>query len=175
LYFPERAPDVKIHLDVRLRSSPEDIFSALVDYPKWTEWFPNVEECYEITSLPNIKENNSKYPVGSSRRITVNGLTCEEEIIALEVNKVWALTVSQTNRPISRRWVERIVLEPTRDSDNGDDDGAPVVVGTTVRYAVGIELLWYTKLLRPIISNNIRTSWTKGLHQLDEYIIENKK
>jgi hypothetical protein len=101
----------------------------------------------------------------------MKGLLCDEEIIAYEntpSHKLWALSVYSSNQSISNCWVERLVLEPVY-----DDEG--VVIGTTVQYAVGIELLWYTKLLKPIISSNIRRSWMKAVHQLDQYIIDQKR
>mmetsp|Transcript_4277 Transcript_4277/g.7860 ORF Transcript_4277/g.7860 Transcript_4277/m.7860 type:complete len:188 (+) Transcript_4277:75-638(+) len=167
LYYPDRAP-AQVTVEADLQSSPGEVWEALVEYPSWKNWFPNVKACFETTPLPKIPSNNKMYPLGSTRRIEISDLVADEEIIAFdEEQKVWAFTVFETNKPLAKYWVERVVLEPLY----GDSEGT-ILVGTRARYAVGIEFLWYTRFVQPIVLRTIRNDWKQAFSQLDQYLLD---
>ncbi|KAG7354363.1 polyketide cyclase / dehydrase and lipid transport domain containing protein [Nitzschia inconspicua] len=176
LYYPDRAP-VRLQLEVDLQSSPEDVWKALLDYPSWPKWFPNVKSCFETTPLPKVADNNPSYPLGSTRRIDIGGVVFDEEIIAYDDGsslndkerqpKVWAFSVYETSQPILNCAVERVVLEPLYKEN---DESGTTVVGTRVRYAGGMDVVWYLPFLKPILKRNMNQAWKQGLERLDQYI-----
>jgi Polyketide cyclase / dehydrase and lipid transport len=173
LYYPDRAP-VQVQVEVELRSSPDEVWQALVDYSSWPRWFPNVKSCFESTPLPKVADNNPMYPLGSTRRIDIEGVIFDEEIITYEPSsndpnqpKVWAFSVYETSQPIVKCMVERVVLEPVFDAESQS-------LGTRVRHAAGFEVVWYLPFLKPILKRNMKQSWTQAFQQLDQYIIQQK-
>lgn len=181
LYYPDRAP-VRVQVEIDLQSSPDDLWHTLVDYPTWPKWFPNVKSCFETTPLPKIPDNNPSYPLGSTRQIDIGGIICDEEVIAFDNNprdrneesssiqpKVWAFSVYETSQPLVECMVERVVLEPLFDDESKD-----TVVGTRVRYAGGLELVWYLSFLKPLMQRNMKQAWTQGFRQLDQYVMQQK-
>jgi hypothetical protein len=174
IYYPDRAP-LRITVEVDLQTSPRDVWDTIVDYESWVQWFPGMIACSESSAGPH--GGGSK--IGSMRHAELGGLIAEEEIIAWDCDpnddtksKVWAFTVCETNHPaIAQCWVERLVLEPIYSNfGKGTDDGA-TIVGTRVRYAAGIDLVWYARLLlQPILVRSIRQSWQVGLKNIDSYV-----
>lgn len=150
--FPDTAP-VRVSVEVNLKSPPKAVWDLLTDNPSWVNWFPGVTLC-EDTSQQTTG-------VGVTRRIMVNGLQADEEIIAWEPERLWGFTVFETNRTFARRWVERVEITPTSGGSNG---------GSHVRYSTGLELLTLAKLFRPILTRGIRKSWSGGLSNIDAYL-----
>lgn len=180
LYYPDRAP-VQVQVEIDLQSSPDEVWQTLVDCPSWPKWFPNVKSCFETTPLPKIPENNPSYPLGSTRQIDIGGVIFDEEVIAFDSHpknqessswqpKVWAFSVFESSQPLVKCMVERVVLEPlSLDEENKDP-----VVGTRVRYAAGLELVWYLSFLKLLMKRNMKQAWTQGFQQLDQYIMQQK-
>jgi hypothetical protein len=168
---------VQVQLQVDLKHTPDDVWKTLVDHSTWPDWFPGVKSCFESTSLPKVAENNPSYPLGSTRRVDIEGVLFDEEIIAFESSpndssqpKVWAFSVYETSQPIVECMVERVVLEPLHGA--GAEN---CIVGTRVRYAAGIQVVWFMPFLKPIMKRNIKKAWTQGLEQLERFILEQKK
>lgn len=150
--FPDSAP-VRLAVEVELNSSPEAVWNLLIDNPGWVHWFNGVTLCEDTSPQTS--------GVGATRRIVVNGLQADEEIIAWEPMRRWGFTVVETSRTFARRWVERVTLEPIE--QNGGN-------GTRVRYETGLELLWLAKLFKPILIRGIRNSWHSSLSGIDAYL-----
>jgi hypothetical protein len=171
LYYPDRAP-VQVQVDVELQATPDQILQKLMDCPSWTQWFPDVQSCFESTPLPRVAENNPSYPLGSTRQISIGGIIFDEEIIAYDDDgdeKVWAFSVYETSQALVRCMVERVVLEPVYDDKN-------TVVGTSAHYAAGLELIWYLRpFLKPVLQRSMKKSWKQAFRQLDRYIEQQTK
>lgn len=174
IYYPDRAP-LRITVEVDLQASPQDVWDTVIDYEGWVQWFPGMTTCYE-SSASGAGKNRK---IGSTRHAEVGGLIAEEEIIAWDCDpdddtksKMWAFTVYETNRPtIAHCWVERLILEPIFSESNTGTDDRGMLVGTRVRYAAGIDLFWYARLLlQPLLMRSIRSSWEVGLKQIDSHI-----
>jgi hypothetical protein len=174
IYYPDRAP-LRISVKVDLQASPQDVWDTVIDYEGWVQWFPGMTTCYESSASGAGKTSK----IGSTRHAEVGGLIAEEEIIAWDCDpdddtksKMWAFTVYETNRPaIAHCWVERLILEPIFSESNTGTDDRGMLVGTRVRYAAGIDLFWYARLLlQPLLMRSIRSSWEVGLKQIDSHI-----
>lgn len=177
IYYPDRAP-LRIMVDVDLQASPQDVWDTIVDYESWVQWFPGMVACYESSSTSS-RTRGEDTKIGSTRHAEVGGLIAEEEIIAWDCDpnddtkcKVFAFTIYEINRPaIARCWVERVVLEPLFSNTPPGTDDKGMIVGTRVRYAAGMDLVWYARLLlQPLLVRSIRSSWEVGLKQIDSYI-----
>ncbi|KAL3905735.1 MAG: hypothetical protein SGILL_009555, partial [Bacillariaceae sp.] len=173
LYYPDRAP-VRVQVEVDLEAvRPDQVMAQLMNYPSWTKWYPDVQACFESTPLSKVKQRNPSYPVGSTRQINIGGVVFDEEIIAYENDadsddrkeKVWAFSVFQTSQALVNCMVERVVLEPIYDNSNNNDNKVPV--GTRVRYAAGLDIVWYLRpILKPIMERSMKQSWRKGFLNL---------
>lgn len=128
-----------------------------MDHPRWVDWYEGMTCCEDTSSEDN------KGIVGSSRRVSVNGLQAQEEFIALVPEKVWAFSVFESSAPLCQKWVERIVLEPAQGG------------GTRILYEAGLEPRWLGKLLKPIIVRSTQDAWRKSLGRIDSYVEEKKE
>jgi hypothetical protein len=173
LYYPDRAP-IRVQLEVVLKSSPDDVWKTFVDCRTWSKWYPDLVSCFESTPLTKVADNNPSYPLGSTRRVDIAGVVFDEEIIAYDGDgetKVWAFSVYQTSKKVLTCCVERVVFEPLYD----DDGPNKTVVGTRIRYAAGLDLVWYLFFLKPVFERNMKRCWTEGFRQLDLYVEEQTK
>eukprot|EP00526_Cylindrotheca_closterium_P023423 CAMPEP_0113614318 /NCGR_PEP_ID=MMETSP0017_2-20120614/7101_1 /TAXON_ID=2856 /ORGANISM="Cylindrotheca closterium" /LENGTH=163 /DNA_ID=CAMNT_0000523475 /DNA_START=43 /DNA_END=534 /DNA_ORIENTATION=+ /assembly_acc=CAM_ASM_000147 len=152
IYFPDRAP-VQVSVKVELKASPEQVWKVLIDNPGWVKWYKGVSSC---------QTTSEKEGFGSTRRIVVDGLQVDEEIIGFQENKLWALSVYQTDKPVASCWVERLVLEKTEEN------------GTIINYDAGLELLFIPSLIQCYIVSGIKKSWTRNLAAIDDYILDSK-
>lgn len=134
-------------LEVKLKASPEQVWNVLIDNPGWAEWYSGVSSCQDTSPSTGL---------GSTRRIVVNDLQVDEEIIGWEPNHLWALSVYETNKPLSKCWIERLVLEPTGDN------------GTLIRYNAGLELVFFAKRIQCFVVSGIRKAWSENLARIDE-------
>lgn len=162
--FPDRAP-TKISVSVDLEASPAQVWKVLVDTPRWVEWCDGVTVAHDLGDSSKSSSSSSStttsvmQTVGSTRRIVVSGLEVLEEIIALdEDNKVWAFCVYESNVPLWKQLVERIVLEATESG------------GTRATYQLGAEFRLLGKLLKPLILYNTHAAWTKSLKGIDGHV-----
>ncbi len=151
LSFPDRAP-LKIQVEVRVKAAPNDVWDVLMDHPRWVDWYKGMTFC-EDTSPPG-----KQGLVGSSRKVSVNGLEAQEEFIALIPHKIWAFSVFESSAPLCQKWVERIVMEPTETG------------GTRILYQAGLEPRWLGKLLQQIIVQSTKDAWRRSLEGMDAYI-----
>lgn len=152
LDFPDRA-SAQISLEVELKASPEQVWKVLIDTPNWVKWYKGVSFC-EITS-------EKKTGLGSTRRIVVDGLQVDEEIIGFEENRLWALSVYQTDKAVAWRWVERLALEETEEK------------GTIIQYDAGLDLFLLPSLVQCYVVSGIKKAWAESLPRIDDYL-ENK-
>jgi uncharacterized protein YndB with AHSA1/START domain len=132
-----------------IASTPGPIWAALVDNPGWTTWYPGMKRC-ESTSDP-------AHGVGSTRTVEVGGLKAEETFVAWEPEKLWAFTITKTNLPMAKRFLEQVELIA--------GDGV-----TAARYTGAFEPMLITKPLAGLIERQIRTAWTNGLAGLAAHV-----
>lgn len=162
IYFPDRAP-VKTSVEVQLKATPTEVWNVLTDSPNWVNWFDGTTSC-ETT----LEKDGG---IGSTRRISVSGLVAEEEFIGWEPNKLWCFTVYNMKPfPICRRLVERVILDPILDENDGTK-----IVGTRVTYAVGFEPSWIIWLFQSILLYSMSSSWKKSLPNIDTYLSKLKQ
>lgn len=147
--YPDTAP-VQITTEIKLKASPEQVWKVLADNPGWTKWYQGVSSCEDTSS--------SKPGLGSTRQIVIDDLEVKEEFVGWEPNRLWAISVYETDKPVAHSWVERLELE-------ANDDG-----GTTIRYNAGLELVFYAKLVQCYLVRTIRRAWTNNLARIDEYL-----
>mmetsp|Transcript_4424 Transcript_4424/g.12122 ORF Transcript_4424/g.12122 Transcript_4424/m.12122 type:complete len:123 (-) Transcript_4424:95-463(-) len=114
----------------------------------------------EETSPPE-----KKGVAGATRRVVLGGLEASEEFIVLIPERVWAFSVFESNAPLCKKWVERVVLEPV---------GGRPTDGTRIIYEAGMEQRWLGKLLKPIIVKGTKDAWRKSLDGIDEYLERRK-
>ena len=148
LDFVNSAP-VQMKVDVEVNASPQQVWDLLIDTPGWVNWFEGVRSC-EVTSA-------AFDGLGSTRRININGLRADEEMIGWEPSRLFAFTVVATNMWFARRWVEQVEIVPREDG------------GSLVQYATGLELLLLARPLRPIFERGIRQAWETSLPRIDAY------
>jgi len=132
-----------------IASPPAPIWATLVDNPGWTMWYPGMKRC-ESTSDP-------AHGVGSTRTVEVGGLKADEKFVAWEPEKLWAFTITKTNLPMAKRFLEQVELIP--------GDGV-----TTVRYTGAFEPMRITQPFVRLIDKQIRTAWTNGLAGLAAHV-----
>lgn len=85
-------------------------------------------------SIDSCKDTSPSKGLGSTRRIVVSDLQIDEEIFGWEENHLWALSVYETDEPVAKSGVERLVLEPTDDNS------------TSIRHDACLELAFFVKL-----------------------------
>lgn len=98
----DRAP---IQIEARSESgaSPEDVFAVLADHERWPEWFPSVKAVTVIGAASGV---------GARRRVSVPGLTVDEEFIVWEPGVRWTFTGLAAKPGILRSLIEDCRLEP---------------------------------------------------------------
>ncbi len=107
LAWADRAPLV-VESTATVAGSPQEVWDAILDYPRWAEWFPRIARC-RSTSEP-------AYGVGSTRDVTLSGGggTVSERFIAWDEPEVWAFTAT-AGPPVFTSIVERITIQPLDD------------------------------------------------------------
>jgi hypothetical protein len=136
-----------VSLEVKLKASPEQVWNALIDNPGWSEWHSGASSCQDTSPSTGL---------GSTRRIVVNDLQVDEEIIGWGPNHLWALSVYETNKPLSKCWIEPLVLEPTKDNE------------TLIRYDAALQLVFFAKLIQRFVVSE--KAWSENLARIDEYV-----
>lgn len=139
--FATTAPRI-VTVDHVVDAPASAVWEVVTDNPGWVEWFPT------MTSSENTSDPTSG--VGSTRTVKVGGLRADERFVAWEPEKLWAFTITKTNLPMAKRFLEQ--LEFTPDGDK-----------TRVRYTGAYEP---HPLVRPIggfIDKQLRSTWANGL------------
>ncbi|MCB1030590.1 MAG: SRPBCC family protein [Acidimicrobiales bacterium] len=105
--FVDTAP-LMVEASNIVSATPREVWAAIVDYPRWVEWFPRVDAC-EPTSEPPTG-------VGSTRDVTLKGGlgVIAEKFIVWDELSCWAFTVT-SGPPVFSSIVERITIEPVDD------------------------------------------------------------
>ena len=88
-------------------ASPQAVFDILADHERWPEWFPNVKR---------VEVTGSAAGVGARRRVTVPGMTVDEEFIVWDPAERWTFTGLTAKPRFTRSLVEdcRIVTRGGR-------------------------------------------------------------
>ena len=81
--WTDTAP-VKISASREIVASADEIFAALADHERWTEWFPKITK---VERYGDLDEG-----IGSNRRVHIGRVVIDEEFIEWEPGKVWAFT-----------------------------------------------------------------------------------
>ncbi len=146
--FATTAPRTVV-VEQEIAAPPGRIWAALVDNPGWTTWFPGMKTC---TSTSDPASG-----VGSTRTVEVGGLKAEEQFVAWDVDERWAFTITKTNLPMAKRFLEQVELVA--------GDGV-----TTARYTGAFEPLLITRPIASMVERQIRTAWTAGLAGLADHV-----
>lgn len=148
LEWIDRAP-VRIAATARSTASPDAVFAVLADHERWPEWFP---------SVTRVEVTGPAEGVGARRRVTVPGLTVDEEFIAWDPGVRWSFTGLEARPGITRSLVEDCRLMPVDDSAGGTD----------ISYTMFLDP---PPLLRPLIAvlgGRVRANNTKAMANLAE-------
>lgn len=107
LAWADRAPLV-VESTGTVAGTPEEVWAAILDYPRWAAWFPQIAECHATSDPPT--------GVGSTRDVTLKGGggTVAERFIAWDEPSVWAFTAT-SGPPVFTSIVERVTIEPLDD------------------------------------------------------------
>lgn len=146
--FATRAPNTVVVEQV-VAAPVARVWATVIDNPGWTLWFP--------TMTSSVDTSEPAHGVGSTRTVKVGGLRAEERFVAWEPERLWAFTITKTNLPMAKKFLEQ--LELTADGD-----------ATIVRYTGAFEPMLLTRLVAGLIERQIRTAWTNGLAGLADHI-----
>ena len=106
LDWAERAPLVVESTGIVL-GTPQEVWDAILDYPRWVAWFPQLTDCHATSDPPT--------GVGSTRDVSLKGGgTVSERFIAWDEPEVWAFTAT-SGPPVFTSIVERVTIEPVDD------------------------------------------------------------
>ncbi|WP_420450621.1 SRPBCC family protein [Ilumatobacter sp.] len=111
----DSAPTLVEH-SVVIDAPPSDVWAHVVDHRSWPEWF---------TDLGAVEPHRDT-SVGGGRRVTVSGITLDEEFTAVDVDEHFAFSVVRSPVPILAALGESVRLEPVGD-------------GCRVTYRQGVE------------------------------------
>lgn len=139
--FADRAPVVAQSVGV-IAGTREEVWAALCDHERWTDWMPNLKSC-RATSTPASG-------VGSTRVVTLaGGLAFTEEFIAWDEPERWAFT-GVSGPPMFEKLVERVTLVEL----------GPELTEITYRMAIGPRRGFATlvKLARPRIEKSLKVA-----------------
>ena len=91
-----------------MAGTAQEVWDAIVDYPRWAAWFPQIARCH-ATSEPSTG-------LGSTRdvRLKGGGGTIGERFIAWDEPRVWAFTAT-SGPPVFTSIVERVTIERVGD------------------------------------------------------------
>jgi uncharacterized protein YndB with AHSA1/START domain len=149
LSFADDAP-WRFDFEGQINATPADVWAAFVDNESWTTWFKRCREC-RATSTPFGG-------VGSTRHISVNGLTVDEEFIGWEPERLWAFTAVQMRMSFAKAMVERAQFEPLPDDR------------TKVSYRMAIEPHGWAKPIRRIVQSQAARTFEASFAGLDTYL-----
>lgn len=101
--FAETAP-VIAERTATVDGTPADVWAVILDYPRWSEWFPGVKTCV-ATSEPATG-------LGSTRTVTLpGGVAVQERFIIWDEPEAWGFT-ALTGPSMFKSLVERITIKP---------------------------------------------------------------
>jgi len=133
--------------------SIEQVWTIIDDTPNFVNWFPGA------ISAEFIDPNN--IGLGSKRLAHAKNFKYYEDIILYTPNHGWGFTVLESNSGAFSSMVELIRLEKIADNQ------------TRVIYQGGYAPKGILKIMKGVISKNVKKAWLKGLHGLKEYAENN--
>lgn len=143
--FVERAPVVHV-FDASAAAPCAAVFAAFADPHTWKDWFPGVRQAWYASEPP--------HGVGTVREADVGGTHWIEEIIAWDVDRRWAYTVTGSSAPIAHAQVEVF-------------DFADVAGGTRVRWTLALEPRILMRLGGPATPSVIRRVFERAMGSLE--------
>lgn len=150
--FATTAPQ-KVVVETTVAASTASVWGALADNDAWPKWFDPMSSC--------ISTSDPATGVGSTRSVVVGPLEADELFIIWEPEKAWGFTITRTNLPMAKRFLEMVELEAI---------GTTSSPQTLVRYTGAFEPHLITKLSYPLVKRQVRSAWTKGLAGLDPFL-----
>jgi hypothetical protein len=145
LGFVARAPVVHVAEAVVAAPRPA-VFGALADAEGWREWFPNVRAASYASPPP--------HGVGTIREANVGGTRWVEEMLAWDVDRRFAWTVTRSSVPFATALVESYEL----------DDGPG---GTRLRWTFALEPRLLARLGAPFAGRTIARLLVRVAANLD--------
>jgi hypothetical protein len=103
LEFIDEAP-MQVEVAVQTSLPRDEVWSAFVDAPRWSSWFPGVREA----SYP---DQEPPYGVGTIRRADVSGEVFEETILAWDEPIRWIYRIDRCTADLAHAQVEATMLE----------------------------------------------------------------
>lgn len=144
---------VKYTATRRIDASPDEVFAALADTPRWSEWFPMISAAEWQSPEP--------HGVGSRRRVKVGGGWINEEFIVWEPGRRWGFRALSLPIPAVRALAELVELTP-----DGD--------GTSVTYGIYVEPLPLMGPFSRLVRGGVEKGVGDGLKGLDRYLASQK-
>ena len=107
LEFLDDAP-LRIEVEVETSLPRQQLWTAFVDAPSWSSWFPGVLEAgYREQTLP--------YGVGTIRTAHVNGVHYEETILAWDEPTRWIYRIDRSTADLAMAQVEATLFDERSD------------------------------------------------------------
>ena len=128
----------------RIVAPPERVWEAIADHERWPEWFE---------ALDRVERIGDGEGVGGGRRVTVRGMTVEEEFLAWEPGARFGFVVTHADRPGLKAMVEDVRLTAEGDV-------------TRVDYSQGIDPV-LAKVTAPLFRRLMAPSLEAALESLD--------
>jgi uncharacterized protein YndB with AHSA1/START domain len=148
LGFVARAPVV--HVAEAVVAAPRAaVFAALADAAGWPAWFPNVRTAAWTSRPP--------HGVGTTREATVGGSRWVEQMIAWDVDRRLAWTVTRATLPLAKALVESYEV-----------DDAPG--GTRLRWTFALEPRLLARLGAPFAGRTITRLLDRVAANLGAYL-----
>ena len=101
---------VSVEARAESAASPDKVFAVLADHERWPEWFPRVSK---VTVLGQAEG------VGARRRVSLPGMTVDEEFIVWEPGERWSFTAYDARPHFTRSLVEDCILTPLSTGGTG--------------------------------------------------------
>jgi len=153
LEFIESAP-VRFVNEVTIHASCDEVFEALKDPDSWPRWFSDIQRV-EWTSPP-------PFGVGSTRTVTLKGMTVYEKFMVWEPGKRFAFYAPKISKPIAHAFCEDYRLE---DSGSGT---------TRLIFTVAMEPRLMLRLAGPVGRFMMGRTFKNSARSLAAYMEDNQ-
>ena len=97
----ESAP-TRCSASTEIAAAPGDVWAVLADHESWPEWFGVVKQ---------VEVTGARSGVGARRRVSLTGLTFDEEFVAWDVDERFGFTVVAASRGLFESISERITID----------------------------------------------------------------
>ena len=149
--FVDHAAHV-VSTEVDIAVSVEDIWGALVDNARWTEWF----DCSRCVASPQVWS-----AAGDTRTIKVGLLSIDEVAVDLEAPNRWSITFTAANVALWVKAFETVELFDT--SRQGE-------TRTEIRWTGAFEFTMFARPFASVLMSRTARTWGQGFENLALYL-----